>query len=113
MSPPQYTGPFQATGFADAENLIGAGNWTVLFDSSVWRVQVPFEIYHIFLNGPIGAAFQIYIGTYPWDANNIGYFNGWDGAQPIPIQPSQNLYFYFNTAAGTAPVVTVWTRIPQ
>lgn len=106
-------GPRTKSGAADQSNPLGAGNWTVQFTPTDITVTVPYEIYHVYLTGQVGAQFQWWIGTNPWSANLNGWFNDWDPAQPAIIEPGQTLYFYFSYAGGTTPMVTLWLRTHQ
>lgn len=110
MAEPQDLGPRAATGAADQDNPLGAGNWTVTFPPSLIAVQQPlFEAYHIVLSGP-GGYFEVYRNSDFWDTSLLATQNSWDPQQPLLLRPGDTTYFYFSVAAGDAPKVTMWLR---
>lgn len=95
-------------GFADPNNPLGAGFWTVHFSGNDLPRIPEFVSNHIVITGPPGSSFQVYIGTVLWDAVTIGSQNSWDPSNPMPLQAGKNIYFYWNTGAGTAPHVNMF-----
>jgi hypothetical protein len=89
------------------------GNYTSAFTSAVFNVNQPyFEIYHMVVqNVPIGANAQIVVNNKPWGFTYPLQGSEWNPAQPLLLNPSDELDFLWSIAAsGTAPVVTVWLR---
>lgn len=103
-------GQRQAIGKAAFDNPLGANFWTVAFTPAVFTISVPFEVYHAAVSGPASSNFQVFLDTTFYDYAVRGDINSWDPAQPMAIQPGQTLYYYWNTAAGAAPKVTVFCR---
>jgi hypothetical protein len=103
-------GPRAATGTADPQNVVAAGNWTVTFTPSILNVTVPeYEVHHIVIAGP-GGYFLVYINGDFWDTSLLATNNSWDPSQPMLLRPSDSVYFYWSVATGNAPKVTMWLR---
>ena len=101
----------QLTGKAGVlSNPFGATNWTAQFTPTDLTVSVPFEVYHIYVDGPPGSTFKIYRNTFAWDNVPNGSSNSWDPAQPMPVRPGDTVNVYYNTGTPPAPVVTLWLR---
>lgn len=106
-------------GSADATGTIptmgvNAGLWTVTFDPPTIGISSPlFECYHIVISGPAGSAFQIFIGNKFWDNVTPGDINSWDPNQPMKLQNGESVHFYWNTATGAAPTVTMYFQEPS
>lgn len=103
-------GSRQATGFADPDNRLGAGQWTVRFDPGVFDIPIDFEIYHIALMGPPASTFQVFIDSVFYDNVAHGDVNSWDPNQPMFVHSGSTVFFYFSTAASPAPLITVFCR---
>jgi hypothetical protein len=101
------------TATADTTGL-NAGNYTCSFTPAVINVNVPYaEIYHMVVTGAIATPqATIYLNNkfYGFCYPNVG--SEWNPAQPILLNPSDELDFCWNQVAGTAnpPVVTVYLR---
>lgn len=89
------------------------GNYTTTFDATNMRFAVPtFECYHLYVNGPPGASFQVFINNLQWDNQLLGQANGWDPVQPMLLRPGDTIFFYWNVAVPNTiiPAVTAWFR---
>ena len=105
----QESGVLDNTGF----NPFGNGFWAVTFDQAAFAVATgKFEIYHVALKGPLGSRVQWFIDRTFYDITNHGDVNSWDPNEPCIVLAGETVYFYWDTGAGTAPVVTVWMRQP-
>lgn len=104
-------GPRTVIGKLDATGN-NAGNWTVVFGPDVFNIDVPFECYHIVVNGAPGTTFFVYIENNVWDYVASGDINSWDPEQVMPIIPGQTVYFYYSDSVNDLqpPVVTMWLR---
>jgi len=103
--------------------LPGTG-WDVLFHPiDLAFTEVEAEVYHIYLDGPVGASTAVLVDGHRWDFVAQGWQNGWDPQQPLLLKYGQTLQFCWSVAAtnppfdptGTAnvqPDVTIWLRIP-
>lgn len=108
-----YLGSFRAVGVLDPLNPNVAGAWTVTFDPAVIGINAEkFEVYHIAVNGPIGSSFRVFLDTTFYDNVDVGDLNSWDPAQPMHVIKAQTIFFYYNVATGSAPVVTIFCRQP-
>ena len=91
-----------------------AGNWTASFPPATMSVKINnFELYHaVITTGPAGSTFTVSVDLQPWSGSSRGYINEWDPAQPLLLNSSQTLYFYWNAANTTTPTpqVTIWLR---
>jgi len=104
-------GPRMLIGTVD-ETGNNAGNWTVAFTPDVFAINVPFEVYHIIVNGAPGSTFTVFVENNQWDNVQVGDINSWDPSQVLGMRPGQSLYFYYSDAVTdlTPPTVTVWLR---
>jgi hypothetical protein len=103
------------TGVADTTGN-NPGNWTATFDQSTIDCNMPyFEVCHIVVNGAPNSAFTVYVGTRQWDTFQLGQSNSWDPTVPIPLNPGQILFFYYNdpTTDNHPPIITIWLRYDQ
>lgn len=103
--------------------LPGTG-WDVIFTpSDLDFTEVEVEVYHIYLDGPVGAAVAVLVNGHRWDFVAQGWQNGWDPQQPLVLRFGQTLQFCWSAAftsppypgtgqATTQPDVTIWLRIP-
>jgi hypothetical protein len=101
-----------STAVADQTGL-NPGNYTNAFTPALVNVNVPnFEIYHMVVNGvPGGAQATIYLNNrfYGFCFPNVGA--EWNPAQPIYMNPSDELDFCWNiVASGPAPMATIYLR---
>lgn len=101
-----------AAGMDDLDN--NPGNWTASFTPSSMGVMINnFELYHaVITQGPAGSTFTMSLGLRPWSGSSRGDINEWDPAQPLLLNASETVYFYWNAATTTtpAPKVTIWLR---
>lgn len=88
------------------------GNWTaVLGPSNIAINHNYFELYHLAIQGgPAGSILTIYLDNAFYDTTPNAMVNSWDPNQPLIMQPGDTLYFYWNKATGTAPLVTAYFR---
>lgn len=108
--PRSLLGPRAQKGAADSGNLIAAGNYTVQFAPKDLNFTVSLaEVFHIAVNGP-GGYVLIYINEDFWDCVSYGGINSWDPSEPMLVRPGDIISFYWSTAAGGAPEVTIWLR---
>lgn len=97
-------------GYLDPGNKVTAGGWTVKFDPAALSVPSGAECYHIALTGPIGSRFQVWIDETFYSASSRGDLNDWDPNQPMTIDSGKTIFFYWNTALGAVPKVTIFLR---
>ena len=90
------------------------GNWTAAFTPATMSVKINnFEFYHaVITQGPAGSTFTVALDLGPWSGSSRGDINEWDPAQPLLLNSSQTIYFYWNAATSVtpAPKVTIWLR---
>ena len=111
----QYLGFRTGNGVLDnsGNNPYGNGFWTVTFDPKIFAVSTgDFEVYHLALTGPTGSRVQVWIDRNFYDITNHGDVNSWDPNEAMHLMAGNTVYFYWNTAAAPAPVVTAWLREP-
>lgn len=92
---------------------LNEGNWTTHFTPSDIGVTVPwFEVYHMVVsNARAGMTAPIFIGIRQWSWVQTGTGAEWDPAQPMLLEPSQDVFFYWDQqAVGIPPRVTLWMR---
>lgn len=105
-------GSRSATGILDQTGN-NPGNWTITFDTAAININVPrFECHHMVVTGAAGSTFKVYQNVNLWSVSNNGYLNEWDPMQPLLLQPSDTVYFYYSdpTSDGIPPVARVWFR---
>lgn len=101
-------GPRTVTATLSSDN---SGNWAAVFTPAIIQSRLPLiEVYHIYLEGPPGATFQVLRNTDKWGASPNGFRNEWDPAQPLPLRSGDTLAFNFSTNVAPAPQVTIWLR---
>jgi len=89
------------------------GNYTASFAAADLDLNVPyFELYHALVTGvPDGATATIYLGVQQWSFTAPGFGGSeWDPQQPLLMRPGDELFFFWSTGTGTAPLVTCWFR---
>jgi hypothetical protein len=97
---------------ADSTGL-NSGNYTNAFTPATLATNVAFfEIYHMIVaNVPVGANAQIVVNNKPWGFTNPLFGSEWDPAQPLLMNPTDEIDFLWSIAAsGQAPQVTIWLR---
>jgi hypothetical protein len=104
--------------------LPGTG-WDVIFTpSDLAFTEAEAEVYHIYLDGPVGSSVAVLVDGHEWDFVSQGWQNGWDPQQPLLVKYGQSLQFCWSAAfaagpydkTGTSnvqPVVRLWLRVPQ
>ena len=97
-------------GSADPNNPLGAGFWTVAFTPQDLALPNAFNVYHIAVQGPASSQFQVWIDTTFYDYAVRGDINSWDPQQVMYVAPGQTVFFYWNTATGSAPKVSIFMR---
>ena len=103
--------------------LLGTG-WDVILDNNTLASNLTgCEIYHMYIDGPVGSSLTVMRDGHKWDAVAQGWQNGWDPSQPFPLGPSGQIgtiQFCWNVAFTSPPYganniqpqVTVWIRKP-
>ncbi len=109
---PRKLGNRSKAGFADPDNPLGAGNWTVTFTPQDVAWPGAFDIYHMAVKGPASSQFQVYLDTVFYDYAVRGDINSWDPNQFMFVMSGQTIYFYWNVATGNAPTVTIFAQEP-
>lgn len=99
----------QAKGAADQTNPLLAGGWTVTFTPKDLSIAGDFEVYHIVIRGP-GGQFEVWLDNTFYSAAIRGDRNEYDPNQAMPVRAGQTIYFYWNVATGTAPIVYLYPR---
>jgi hypothetical protein len=95
----------------DNTNPFGNGFWKVEFTPAIFAVAAnTFEIYHIYLEGPTGSTFRVFINTRPYSTASRGDNNEWDPNNPLTMRGGQSLIFYWNSAGNPLPLVVVSMR---
>lgn len=130
MARPRTLGWRRQLGVADSAPDAGVNpflpgtGWDVIFHpSDLDFTEVEVELYHIYLDGPVGAACAVLVNGHRWDFVSQGWQNGWDPQQPLILRFGQSLQFCWSAAftsppypgtgqATTQPDVTIWLRIP-
>lgn len=105
--------------------LPGTG-WDVIFAPTDLGIPPDgeVEVYHIYIDGPVGSSVDIRIDGQRWDFVSQGWQNGWDPQQPLLLRGGVTLAFFWSTAffagpydkTGTAkvqPTATLWLRRPD
>jgi hypothetical protein len=95
-----------------AANPVLAGGFMITADQSKLNFRAALtEVYQIAIDGPVGSSFALYRNTRLWNWVQQGWRNTYDPANPLVVRPGDNLFFYWNTAAGTpVPQATIWMR---
>lgn len=106
-------GKLSKVGKADPNNPVLAGGWTVTFAPSDLGIRVASEVYHIAVKGPTGSKFEVWIDTTFYDNVKRGDINSWDPNQPMPVDPGDTIFYYYNSAANPAPKITLYFREPS
>ena len=105
--PPSLLGFRFGTGISDATQQVnpylrGTG-WDVIFTPVDLNVQeTEFEVFHIFLDGPIGSAMTVLIDGKRWGSAD-GWNNEWDPSQPMIVRYGESVQFCWNTAFAAGP----------
>lgn len=105
--------------------LPGSG-WNVIFAPTDLGIPSDgeVEVYHIYLDGPVGSSVAVFIDNQRWDFVSQGWQNGWDPQQPLLLRGGVSLIFCWSVAfangpyatTGTAnvrPTATLWLRLAQ
>jgi len=110
---PLHSVPATATADTTGQNT---GNWTIAYPASLTGLRVPYaEISALFVNGPIGFGFALYIaGKGYYTASSLGSTGGtsWNPSNPPIITPGDDFYLFWMAAISVtpAPTATVWFR---
>ena len=90
---------------------LNTGNYTNSFTPAVLNTNVAYyEVYHMVVTSvPAGQA-TIYINNkfYGFCYPNVG--SEWNPAQPILLNPADEIDFCWSIATGTKPIVTAYLR---
>ena len=92
------------------------GNYTAWFSGQVLGINVPqFELYHALVTAvPSAATATINLNTQQWSFTAPGFGGSeWDPSQPLYMRPGDELFFFWSTGTGTAPLVTCWFRYDE
>lgn len=100
-------------GTLDAENPLLTGGWTVVFHPQDTALPADYIVYHIAILGPPGSSFRVYIDRVFYSNVARGDINEFDPSQPMYVRRGQSLFFYWNTAAGNRPQVSIFCREPS
>lgn len=94
-------------------NPVLAGGWVVPFVGDVLPSEQEYEAWHGFATGPGGYAL-VYIDDHGYGVLRNGAINEYSPTgSAMFLRKGQNVYFYWSTGAGTAPVVTLYFRQPE
>lgn len=92
-------------------NPYGNGFWCVRFTPTDFGFNTQiFEVYHIYLQGPINSQFRVYTDMTPYSAAARGDINEWDPNNPLTLHGGQELSFYWNSLATPSPLVVLSCR---
>lgn len=110
-----YLGFRAKTGTLLAANPILSGGWAVQFTPADVRIQEPYEIFHIAVQGPSEPScnMQLWLDTIFYSITVRGDVNDYDPNQAIPVRPGQTVNFYWDTTTNPAPMVTIFCRQPN
>jgi hypothetical protein len=93
---------------------LNPGNLTSVFDSNVMGFKVPwFECYHISITQvPSDSVIRVFLGVNLWTVAQLDTIGDWGPAQPMLLQPGEEVYVFTNSliAVTPVPVVTAWFR---
>jgi hypothetical protein len=109
----QDLGPsLSVTGVLDPFNRFLLGGWTASATPDKLNSKVgQAEVYQItVMGGPVGSSFLLYRNNQLWNTVAQGWNNNWDPFNPLYIRQGDSLFFYWNSAALPAPVVSIWMR---
>lgn len=96
-------------GALDTANPVLAGGWTIKWDpANLPRMEC--EAYHAAVKGPTASTFQVYVDTTFYGNVARGDINDWDPVQPLHIPTGSTVYYYYDTASGSAPEATLFFR---
>lgn len=123
--------PDSTTGYQFNPNLPGTG-WDVLISASTalqqgtvisgtWPYGTSFQVYQIYLDGPVGSSAQFLINRQPWNFISKAYQNSYDPQQVPDFASGDELAFAWTVAAtappytitggaNVRPIVTMWWR---
>lgn len=110
---PRKLGSRQASGIIDNSgyNPYGNGFWCVTFDPRIFAMSSnAFEIYHIALKGPSGSMLEVWIDRTFYETTPRGDVNSWDPNNAMELTGGSTVYFYWNSSATPAPLITVWLQ---
>lgn len=110
-----YLGNRSKTGALSAANPFSAGGWAVSFTPDDLRIRIPFEIFHIAVQGPAlpSCNLQLWIDTTFYSTAPRGDINDYDPNQPVPVRPGQTVNLYWDTTVTPAPKVSIFCREPS
>lgn len=111
----RYLGFRRATGRLGPDNPFSPGGWVVAFTPEDVAIKRQFEIFHIAVQGPSqpSCSFQLWLDTIFYSTSVRGDINDYDPNQPIPVNPGQTVYLYWDTAQNPAPIVTIFCQEPD
>jgi hypothetical protein len=102
--------PFIST---DNRNPYGNGFWAVEFSPAIFNFgSNNFMINHIYLEGPTGSQFRVFVNQRPYSTSSRGDNNEWDPNNPLFMIGGQSLIFYWNSAGTPQPLVVVSCATP-
>jgi hypothetical protein len=90
------------------------GNLTAAFLAADLNIKVSqFELYHMAMTGiPSNTVITVYQGQQLYTVAQLDTIGDWDPAQPMLLEPAQEIYLFFNIPAASTiiPIVTCWFR---
>jgi hypothetical protein len=90
------------------------GNWTIVADPQVLNCKVSqAEIHQINIDGPIGAAMELWRNQQRWNQVAQGWSNNYDPVNPLYIRPGDSIFMFWLASAAVwspAPTATIWLR---
>jgi hypothetical protein len=109
-----YLGSRTKKGTPSADNPFSPGGWAVSFTPDDFRIRIPFEIYHIAVQGPalMSCNLQLWIDSTFYSTAPRGDINDYDPNQPIRVLPGQTVNLYWDTTVTPAPKVSVFCQEP-
>lgn len=95
----------------DNLNPFGNGFFRVEFTPQIFAVATDyFVIYHIYLQGPDGSQFRMFINDRPYSTSSRGDTNEYDPNNVLVMIGGQSLNFFWNAIGTPAPLVYVSMR---
>lgn len=111
MTAPSNLGNRIARGVLSAGNKLFAGGWVATFLPQDMPPHA-YEVYHGALRGP-GGYFLVYLDDYLYDVGENGLINAYSPVTAMYVRPGQTISLHWSIATGTAPIVTLYLRLPE
>jgi hypothetical protein len=96
----------------DPANKFVQGCWSALYPDNKLNTKMGVaEAYQItVMGGPVGSSFLLYRNNQLWNTVLQGWNNNYDPFNPLYVRQGDGLFFYWNSTAAPAPIVTIWLR---